>query len=196
MKIGEDNYIQQLQSHNEKALLYVIDAYGGLLMAVIRKHLFCLPDKQEECFDDVLLNIWQHISSFDGQKSTFQNWAAAVARYRAIDYLRQYQREQKTARIEEAGACLIGNLRRDGFENGMEESILDRLEENALSDPMEQMLSCLKPADRELFLKLYAEEKDIGQVSRETGMKKEVIYNRLSRGKKKIRRQFIRERGV
>ena len=34
MKIGETNYIQQLQLHNEKALLYVIDKYGSLLMAV------------------------------------------------------------------------------------------------------------------------------------------------------------------
>ncbi len=29
MKIGEKNYIQQLQLHNEKALMYVIDEYGG-----------------------------------------------------------------------------------------------------------------------------------------------------------------------
>ena len=40
MKIGEKNYIQQLQLHNEKALMYVIDEYGGLIMAIIRKHLF------------------------------------------------------------------------------------------------------------------------------------------------------------
>lgn len=40
MKITEKNYIQQLQLHNEEALIYVIDMYGGLLKAVIRKHLF------------------------------------------------------------------------------------------------------------------------------------------------------------
>ena len=60
MKITEKNYIQQLQLHNEEALIYVIDMYGGLLKAVIRKHLFTMPQKQEECMNDVLLSIWEH----------------------------------------------------------------------------------------------------------------------------------------
>ena len=46
MKIGAKNYIKQLRLHNEKALAYVIDEYGGLLMSVIRKHLFYLPERQ------------------------------------------------------------------------------------------------------------------------------------------------------
>ena len=73
MKIGEKNYIKQLRLHNEKALAYVIDECGGLIMSVIRKHLFYLQEKQEECFDDVLLKIWQNIESFDENKSTFRN---------------------------------------------------------------------------------------------------------------------------
>lgn len=183
MKIGESNYIQQLKKHNEKALLYVIDAYGGLLMAIVKKHLCCLPDMQEECFNDVLLNIWQHIDSFDGRKTTFKNWAAAVARYRAIDYLRKYRRDPQPVSIEDVALY-------------SEDRILAGLAESELSNSMEKLLSCLKPADRELFLKLYVEEKDIGQVSRETGLKKDVIYNRLSRGKRKLRRQFVQGRGV
>ena len=97
MKIGEHNYIQQLQQHNEKALLYVIDAYGGLLKSVIRKQLFRLPERQEECLDDVLLKIWQNISDFDESKNSFKNWAAAIARYRAIDYLRS---EEHTSELQ------------------------------------------------------------------------------------------------
>lgn len=68
--------------------------------------------------------------------------------------------------------------------------------EQEISEEVEKMLSFLNPSDRELFLKLYVEEKTVAQVSEETGMKKEVIYNRLSRGKEKIRRQFRAERGV
>ena len=68
--------------------------------------------------------------------------------------------------------------------------------EREISEEVEKMLSFLKPSDRELFLELYVEEKTVAQVSEETGIKKEVIYNRLSRGKEKIRRQFRAERGV
>ena len=31
MKITEENYVDQLQKHNEKALRYVMECYGGLL---------------------------------------------------------------------------------------------------------------------------------------------------------------------
>lgn len=101
MKTGENNYIQQLQLHNEDALIYVIEAYGGLLKSVISRHLFSMPDKAEECLNDVLLNIWEHIGSFDEQKNSFTNWAAAIARYRAIDYLRKYCQKMQQIDIEE-----------------------------------------------------------------------------------------------
>ena len=183
MRIGEHNFIQQLQLHNEKALLYVIDEYGSLLMSIIRKQLFGVPHRQEECFNDVLLKIWQHISDYDESKNTFKNWAAAIARYRAIDYLRQYQRELATVDIE--NAVIV-----------KEDRILAKMIEKEISEEVEMMLDSLKPSDRELFMKLYVEEKSMEQVSQETGMKKEVIYNRLSRGKEKLRKQFHMERGV
>lgn len=183
MKIGEHNYIQQLQQHNEKALLYVIDAYGGLLKSVIRKQLFRLPERQEECLDDVLLKIWQNISDFDENKNSFKNWAAAIARYRAIDYLRQYQREFTMVDIEDTVIA-------------REDHRIAAMIEQEISDEVEKMLDSLKPVDRELFIRLYVEEQSMEEVSRETGIKKEVIYNRLSRSKRKLRRQYRLERGV
>lgn len=177
MRIGKHNYIQQLKRRNENALMYVIDEYGGLIMSVIRKHLFGLPERQEECFDDVLLNIWQNISDFDKSKNTFKNWSAAIAKYRAIDYLRQYQREPVTVDIEDTVIA-------------REDRVLTRLIEREISKEVETMLACLSPSDRELFLKLYVEEQSLEEISRETGMKKDVLYNRLSRGKKKIRKQY------
>ena len=39
-------------------------------------------------------------------------------------------------------------------------------------------------------MKLYVEEKNIDDISSETGLKREVIYNRISRGKNKIRSLF------
>lgn len=183
MKIGEKNYIKQLWLHNEKALAYVIDEYGGLIMSVIRKHLFYLPEKQEECFDDVLLKIWQNIESFDENKSTFRNWAAAVAKYQAIDYLRSYRKELQTVNIEDAVIV-------------QEDHALAGMIEKEIDSEVEKMLECLKPQDRELFYKLYVEEKSMKQISCETGIKQEVIYNRLSRGRKKLRRNILEERGA
>ncbi len=65
-----------------------------------------------------------------------------------------------------------------------------KLIEKELSNELEEMLSHLKEKDRELFLKLYVEEQDIDDISEETGMNRDVIYNRVSRGKKKLRDIF------
>lgn len=185
MKISNKNYIQQLKRHNEEALIYVINTYGGLLMSVIRKTLFTMPEKQEECLNDVLLSIWENIESYREEKSSFQNWAAAVAKYRAIDYLRQYRKELEMRCVNVEDVDIPS-----------EDQMLERLIDQEISEELGKMLQCLKPLDRQLFMKLYAEEKSVCQVSEETGLEAAVIYNRISRGKKKIRKVFLLERGI
>ena len=59
-----------------------------------------------------------------------------------------------------------------------------------ISRETQQMLDCLKPQDKDLFLRLYVEEQDMEEISRDTGMSRPVIYNHLSRGKRKIRKLF------
>ena len=46
MRITEKNFITQLQRGNEKALEYVIDTYSGLIVSVVRKQLYHLPELQ------------------------------------------------------------------------------------------------------------------------------------------------------
>ncbi len=181
MKITEKNYIQQLQLHNEEALIYVIDVYGGLLKAVIRKHLFTMPHKQEECMNDILLSIWEHAASFDEKKNSFKNWAAAIARYEAIDYLRKYRRELELLCMDDVTAA-------------EDDRRLAGLIEEELSQEAEQLLLCLKPEDRKIFMKLFVEEEPVEQVSRDTGLSKEVIYNRVSRGKRRIKKVYLKEK--
>ncbi len=178
MKIGEHNYIQQLQLHNEDALRYVIETYGGLLKSIIKKRLYKNPELIDECLNDVLLSIWQHIDSFDDSRSTFKNWAAAVARYRAVDYLRKCQKELSKVSYQD---LTLAN----------EDNALARLIDREISGELEQMLSCLDEKDRGLFWKLYVEEMSIEEISADTGMKKSVIYNRISRGKRRIRKRCI-----
>lgn len=176
MKINEENYMDQLQKHNEKALLYVIDEYGGLLKAVISKSLFRMQGYQEECMNDVLLAIWNHIESFQPEKNSFKNWIAAIAKYKAIDYLRKYQKEQMEVPLETVECDRI-----------MESKPPAMIDANEISEEMEELLSCLSAQDRELFLRLYIEEESVEEVSQAVRLSKPVIYNRLSRAKKKLR---------
>lgn len=175
MKIDSDNVIYQLHIRNEDALLYVIDEYGGLIKAVIRKNMSCLKWKQEECFNDVLLAIWEHINSFQPDKNSFKNWIAAIAKYKSIDYMRKYRHEMDKIVYDEI----------ESYELPSE----DRIEvlDNEISARMEELLSVLKPETREILIRIYANEEPVEQVSRDLDIDKSVIYNRISRAKKKLR---------
>lgn len=174
MRVNKDNYITQLRRHNEKALEYVLEEYGGLFLSIIKKHLFCFPGLQEECMNDVLFKIWKHIGQFDENKNSFKNWSAGIARYQAIDYLRKYMKELEYMNLDDVKA-------------GQEDAELIKLIEEEISEETEAILACLNEEDRGLFLKLFYEDKDVDEVSRETGLKKAAIYNRVSRGRRKIR---------
>ena len=182
MKINEDNFVEQLKFRNEKALEYVIDNYGRIVKSIVKKHLFSLQDYQEECINDVFLAVWENIESYRPMRSSFVNWIAGIARYKAIDYKRKYLKRIQTENLEDVTA-------------GEEDREQMKIIEEELSEEMEEMLSCLSPEDRELFMKLYVEEMEPEEVSRQTGMKKDVIYNRVSRGRRKIRKLFSTQKG-
>lgn len=176
MKINEENFIIQLRKRNEKALDYVIDTYGWIIKSIVKKHLYNLQSVQDECINDVLIGIWNNIDTFDENKSEFKNWVAGIAKFKSIDYKRKYLKGLEYENI-------------DDLNISVSESTYEILE-NELSLDVEEMLNCLNEKDRDLFYKLYVEEIEVNKISEETGMKRDAIYNRVSRAKKKIRDIF------
>lgn len=173
MKINEENFLDQLKKKNEKALDYVIDTYGWIIKSVIKKHLYNLQSVQDECINDVLLGLWNNIDKFDENKSEFKNWIAGIAKFKAIDYKRKYLRELDNEKVDDLNITVDDSTH--------------ELLKNELSLEMQEMMNSLNERDRELFYKLYVEEIEVDKVSQETGIKREVIYNRVSRAKKKLR---------
>lgn len=170
------NFIIGIKNRNEEALCYIIEKYGGLVRSVIGKHLYLLTEEQEECFDDVFLNIWEHIDSFDERQNSFKNWIAGIARYRSIDYLRRYRKRFEDVALPENVA--------------VEDQELLRLIDREISEETEAILQCLKPEDRDLFEKLYIEEMPMEVVCENFQTNKNVIYKRISRARKRMRERF------
>ena len=177
MKITEENFIKELKKKNEKALEYLIDNYGGIIKSVTKKHLIEFPQLLDECMNDVLMDIWKNGHRFDESKGSIKNFIAGISKFKAIDYKRKYIKDLYNKDISDMSIAV---------EDKLTESSL-RIE---LSDETEEMLGCLKKEDRSLFIKLYIEDKKIEEVTKETGMSRNVIYNRLSRGKRKIKNLF------
>lgn len=174
MEISEENFIHQLKLQNEEALSYILEQYGWIIKSTVKKHLYNLESLQDECVNDILMAVWYNIHSFDESRSEFKNWLAGVAKYKCIDYKRKYLKN-------------LGHEDVDNLEISVEDNSLNEILNNELNKDLDSMLNCLKKEEKDLFLKLYLEEKAMDQVCFETGMKREVIYNRLSRAKKKIK---------
>lgn len=175
MKITEENFIAQLRKRNEKALEYVIDNYGWVIKSIVRKDLYNLKNHQEECINDILLGIWDNIFSFDENKNSFKNWAAGIAKYKTVDCRRKYLRDLENEDI-------------DCMQIAAEDDAYKEVTKKEIDKDIDKLLNCLKKEDKDLFIKLYVEEQGVEDISKETGLKREVIYNRISRGKRKIKK--------
>ncbi|MEW4227789.1 sigma-70 family RNA polymerase sigma factor [Priestia megaterium] len=168
----EDDWIvASIMRKKEKGLELLIDQYGGLITAIVRKHLGTLKSYEEECVNDVLLAVWHHIHRFDSEKNTFKNWVAAVAKYKAIDYQRKYIKTQHES-LSEA-------------EFGETPGV-----HNVQRDDVEELLGHLSEGDRELFKAYYLQEIELKQIAKKQETTISNLYNRLSRGRKKLKAIF------
>src|SRR5699024_1259265 len=123
----------------------------------------------------------------------FANWIAGIARLKALDYKRKYARQLMERSLEQTDNILSGQPQDTemSFSGESPESIQTQFLKE-FSRETQEILACLKPRDQELFLKLYVEEKSFDEISQETGTEKSVLYNRLSRSKRKLRNLFSR----
>lgn len=174
MRINDENVVRHLRGKNEKALHYVIDIYGGLVKAIVKKHLYNLEQVQEECIDDVFFAVWNNIDQFSGEKNSLKNWIAVIAKCKSIDYKRKYLKLLQEENIDDI--ALKSPLTAEGY-----------LMEKELSYEVDVLLNNLKKEDKELFISYYIEGKETEDIAREKGIKKSSIYNRLSRGRKKLK---------
>ncbi|NGY79422.1 sigma-70 family RNA polymerase sigma factor [Bacillus megaterium] len=149
----------------------LIDQYGGLITAIVRKHLGTLKSYEEECVNDVLLAVWHHIDRFDSEKNTFKNWVAAIAKYKAIDYQRKYIKTQHES-LSEAGVGETSEVH------------------NIQTNDVEELLGHLSEGDRELFKAYYLQEVELKQIAEKQQTTISNLYNRLSRGRKKLKAIF------
>lgn len=101
MKITEENFIERMKNKDENALEFAIKSYGGLMRSVIHRILYSYPEDAEECLFESIMKIWKHIQYYDESKSTFENWAAGIAKYTALDRLRKLTRIEPAVDIDQ-----------------------------------------------------------------------------------------------
>jgi RNA polymerase sigma-70 factor (ECF subfamily) len=177
MEINESNFVKQLKRKNEQALCYVIDHYGWVLKTVVKRQMRSLPHLWDDCMNDTLLAVWDNIDSFDPKRSEFQNWLAGVCRFKALTYVRKY--------IEASREDLMEQMPEWEDETAGREFLRQEYAEE-----VDRVLSYLKEEDAKIFKLIYLEGLTMDEVAGRMNMSKTVLYGRVSRGRKQLRRIF------
>lgn len=180
MQTAEDReLLQSIRQDPQTGLPRLLKQYGGLLHGVVR-HI--LPDERdvEECLADVLVQCWRQAQALARKDGCLKAWLIVTARNKAIDQYRR-QRRDVTAPLPEDFELLAGDLEAAGPSEA-EEVIAQLVEE-------------LPPPDREIFLRRYYGLQSSREIARALGMEEHNVNVRLSRGRARLKQQFVQRFG-
>ncbi|MDF2066651.1 sigma-70 family RNA polymerase sigma factor [Bacillus sp. Cr_A10] len=176
MKITDENVVQQIILKNEKTIPYLIKNYEGLLNSIIRRYLNGNQQDIEECLADVIISIWFNIDSFDAKKNEFRQWIAAIAKYRAIDYIRKVEK-----------------LKRHVSKFEFDEHVYNQSIVKPSGIDLATILSALNDKERAIFEKYYVEGVPANEIAKEYKVKQSWVHNKLSRGRKKLKTILLKD---
>ena len=95
---GDGDLLVRLQRRDPQALGELYDRYGRMVFGLI---LRIVQDRgaAEDLVQETFLRVWNRVGGFDSEQGAVGPWLLAVARNRAIDYLR-YRGRRPEASLE------------------------------------------------------------------------------------------------
>lgn len=178
MGCNETNYIQRLRKGKEDSLEFIVDKYLPLVKGVTYKVLSTFKNEGiiEECVNDIFLSIWNNRDKFKGDNDDFKKWICAIAKFKAIDY---YRKEVKKIDISLDEFSIVSK-------NQLEDEII------AMEDREEliKVINLLDPMDREIFIMKFFLGVKSQDIATKFGVTKASIDNKISRGKKKLKKKL------
>lgn len=184
MEINQNNFIRQIKHKDSKGLEFVVDNYSNLVFKIIYNVLNSRFHSQyaEECANDVFWGVWTNIDSFDEEKGSFKNWICAIAKYKAIDCKRKLYKQSTDTSIDDYP-----------LENEVSiEGLIIAAENNK---ELFQAIDLLNEEDREIFIRRYFLHEGIENIAKEFGVERNLVDQRLSRGRKFLKEKLILLRG-
>ena len=123
----EQDLVALLRAKDESAFSYLYDHYSGALYSIV---LQIVSDQElaNDVLQEVFVNIWKKIQSYDSSKGRLFTWLLNVARNLSIDMVRSksYQNNRKNQDLgdaaynEKAGAGIQPGLDNIGLKKAVE----------------------------------------------------------------------------
>ena len=100
-KYSEQDLVVALKERNNNAFSYLYDNYAGALYGIIKQIITDNHELASDVLQEVFINIWRRIETYDQTKGRLFTWMLNIARNASIDTLRSksYQNSQKNQEL-------------------------------------------------------------------------------------------------
>jgi RNA polymerase sigma factor (sigma-70 family) len=97
---SEQELVAALKARDDQAFSYLYDHYSGALYSIILP-IVKLPESASDVLQEVFINVWRKIGTYDPIKGRLFTWMLNISRNASIDMLRSknYQNSQKNQEI-------------------------------------------------------------------------------------------------
>ncbi|PYT16968.1 MAG: RNA polymerase subunit sigma-24 [Acidobacteria bacterium] len=142
----ETELARRLKAREPEAMAELYDRYGRLTYSIIYR-VVRNTAVAEDLVQETFLRVWNRVHSFDQQRGALGPWVLAVARNRAIDYLRSIDGRMS------AGALELDRMENPALFSGFEDSALSIDRARQLKNAFEK----LTPSQRTVIELAYFE---------------------------------------
>lgn len=171
--------LRRIRQDPQEGVAQLLSCYGGMLQALVRR---ILPDDRdaEECLADVLVQCWRQAEGLLAGQYRLKAWLIVTARNKAIDRYRQLRRAAADPLPEDfellAQQC---------------DSATASEAEELIAELVEQM----EAPDRDIFIRRYYGLQSSKEIGLALGMEEHTVNVRLSRGRARLKQQFLQAFG-
>lgn len=169
----DEEIIERIKKKDYAGLEELLAVYGDSMLRTIHSVL-SQPHEMSERQDvanEVFYEVWQKIAAYQPERSRLITWLLLISRSRAIDRKRKLNKRS----LEEKPV--------DEQELAIEESPLTK--ENFLC-----FIEDLEALDQRIFLLYYFYQESPETIAEQTDLNVSAIYNRLSRGRKRLKERM------
>ncbi|MEB5950042.1 sigma-70 family RNA polymerase sigma factor [Enterococcus innesii] len=169
----DEEIIERIKKKDYAGLEELLAVYGDSMLRTIHSVLSQPHEvsERQDVANEVFYEVWQKIAAYQPERSRLITWLLLISRSRAIDQKRKLNKRS----LEEKPV--------DEQELAIEDSPLTK--ENFLG-----FIEDLEALDQRIFLLYYFYQESPETIAEQTDLNISAIYNRLSRGRKRLKERM------
>lgn len=182
--MNDNELIQLYFERDEQAISETERRFGGYFYTIAHNILGCVQDA-EECVNDVLMRLWEHIppAKPDNVYAYFIAVARSVARRKyKMNHTRKRGGGETQVVLDELYDCCSES-----------DSVEAQVDKNALCDAINAFLGTLNPEHRTIFILRYWYVYTVEEITEKLGISKSKVTVTLMRTRQKLRKYLEQE---